>query len=119
MLDVKLIVEKPEYVKEALAKKGWDFNPQVVIDLFNERLSLLKEVEAIKAEQNKLSASVPQIKKEGGDVSAIFKKVKELGAANKENEAKLAEVQKALKEAVEVLPNMPDPDLAAGYKENN
>lgn len=119
MLDVKLIVEKPEYVKNALAKKGWDFDPQPVIDLFNQRLALLKDVEAIKAEQNKLSASVPQIKKEGGDVKAIFAKVKELGAANKENEVKLAEVQKALKEAIEVLPNMPDDDLAAGYKENN
>ena len=25
MIDVKLILEKPEYVKEALKKKNWEF----------------------------------------------------------------------------------------------
>ena len=59
MIDVKLILEKPEYVKEALAKKLWDFDPKPVIELSAKRLDLLKSVEANKAEQNRLSASVP------------------------------------------------------------
>ena len=73
MIDVKLILEKPEYVKEALKKKNWDFDPTPIEKLAEERVKLLQQVEAVKAEQNKLSASVPQIKKEGGDVTAIFK----------------------------------------------
>jgi hypothetical protein len=28
MLDLKLIEEKPDFVKAALAKKGWDFDPR-------------------------------------------------------------------------------------------
>ncbi|MCR4562807.1 MAG: serine--tRNA ligase [Bacilli bacterium] len=119
MIDLKLIEEKPEYVKEALAKKGWDFNPEPLLALFKERRALLKEVEANKAEQNKLSNSVPQIKKEGGNVQEIFAKVKELAAQNKAKEQRLEEVKKEIQAQVEVLPNMPDPDLAAGGKENN
>lgn len=119
MLDIKLILEKPDYVKEALKKKNWDFDPSKIKELSEERLTLLKQVEAIKAEQNKLSASVPQVKKSGGDVQSIFAKVKELGAANKANEARLAEVEASLKAEIEVLPNLPDDDLAAGGKENN
>src|SRR5574344_115437 len=119
MIDVKIILEKPEYVKEALAKKGWDFDPKPIIELSQQRLDLLKATETNKAEQNKLSASVPQVKKAGGDVQSIFTKVKALAAANKENEAKLAEVEAQLKALIEVLPNMPDPDLAAGGKEAN
>jgi len=119
MIDVKLILEKPDYVKAALKKKNWDFDPTTIQKLSEERLTLLKETEAIKAEQNKLSKSVPQVKKEGGDVKAIFAKVKELGAKNKENEAKLAEVEANLKHELEVLPNLPDDDLVAGGKENN
>ena len=92
MLDVKLILEKPDYVKAALKKKLWDFDPTEIIELSSQRLELLKKVEAIKAEQNKLSASVPAIKKEGGDVKSIFAKVKELGAQNKESEEKLNEI---------------------------
>lgn len=119
MIDVKLICEKPEYVKEALKKKLWDFDPTPIIELSKERLVLLKEVEANKSEQNKLSSSVPEIKKNGGDVKAIFAKVKELGAANKDNETKLADVEKQIQSLVEVLPNLPDPDLVGGGKENN
>lgn len=119
MLDVKLILEKPDYVKAALKKKLWDFDPTEIIELSSQRLELLKKVEAIKAEQNKLSASVPAIKKEGGDVKSIFAKVKELGAQNKESEEKLNEIEAKIKSLVEVLPNFPDDDLVAGSKENN
>ena len=119
MLDVKLILEKPDYVKAALKKKLWDFDPTEIIELSSKRLELLKKVEAIKAEQNKLSASVPAIKKEGGDVKSIFAKVKELGAQNKESEEKLNEIEAKIKSLVEVLPNLPDDDLVAGSKENN
>lgn len=119
MLDVKLILEKPDYVKAALKKKLWDFDPTEIIELSSQRLELLKKVEAIKAEQNKLSASVPAVKKEGGDVKSIFAKVKELGAQNKESEERLNEIEAKIKSLVEVLPNLPDDDLAAGSKENN
>ena len=119
MIDVKLILEKPEYVKEALAKKLWDFDPKPVIELSAKRLDLLKSVEANKAEQNRLSASVPALKKAGKDVKPVFAKVKELGSQNKAAEEELAKVEGQIKAILEELPNLPDDDLAAGSKENN
>ena len=119
MIDIKLILEKPEYVKEALAKKLWDFDPAPIQELAEKRLVLIKEVEANKAERNRLSASVPQVKKEGGDVQAIFAKVKALAAEGKEDEQKLEQIEADLKALVEVLPNLPDDDLVGGGKENN
>ena len=119
MIDAKLIEEKPEFVKAALAKKGWDFDPAPLLALFQKRRDLLKEVETSKAEQNKLSASVPQAKKAGGDVQAIFAKVKALAAGVKDEEAELGKAEADIKAQIEVLPNMPDPDLLAGGKENN
>ena len=119
MIDIKLILEKPDYVKAALAKKMWDFDPKPIEEKAARRLELLKKVESNKAEQNALSASVPKVKKEGGDVQAIFAKVKALAAANKEDEAELAKIEAEIKALIEVLPNLPDDDLAPGYKENN
>ncbi len=119
MIDIKLILEKPDYVVAALKKKNWDFDPKPVIELSEKRLNLLKEVEASKSEQNKLSKSVPQIKKEGGDVQAIFAKVKALAASNKEKEEELGKIEDEIKALIEVLPNMPDDDLVSGGKENN
>ncbi len=119
MIDIKLILEKPDYVVAALKKKNWDFDPKPIIELSEKRLNLLKEVEASKSEQNKLSKSVPQIKKEGGDVQAIFAKVKALAASNKEKEEELGKIEDEIKALIEVLPNMPDDDLISGGKENN
>ena len=119
MIDIKLILEKPEYVKAALAKKLWDFDPEPIIALSKKRIELLQKVEANKAEQNKLSASVPALKKAGEDVKPVFEKVKALAAANKEGEVELARIESELKALIEVLPNMPDDDLLAGGKENN
>ena len=71
MNDIKLILEKPDYVKQALAKKLWDFDPEPIKELSAKRLALLQEVESNKAKQNELSASVPALKKEGKDPSKV------------------------------------------------
>lgn len=119
MIDLKKIENEPEKVKELLARKGWEFDPELLLEDFKKRRELLQEVETNKAEQNRLSKSVPQVKKEGGDVKAIFAKVKELSAKNESKEEELDAVNKDIQARVEVLPNLPDEDLAAGGKENN
>lgn len=119
MLDLNLIKTNPEYVSAALKKKGWDVDFTDLIAKMNLRLELLQKVEGMRAEKNALSASVPMVKKEGGDVTVIFKKVKELSAAMAEDEKRLGELEAEIKAFVEALPNLPDEDLLAGEKENN
>lgn len=119
MLDLNLIKTKPEYVSAALKKKGWDVDFTSTIEKMDKRLELIQKVEVVKAEINKLSASVPVVKKNGGDVQEIFAKVKELKAQNAKNEEDLTNLEKEIKEFVETLPNLPDDDLLPGGKENN
>ncbi len=119
MLDYNLIKTHPEEVAAALKKKGWDVDFTDVIHKMDERLALLQAVEKVKAEKNALSASVPQAKKEGKDVTVIFKKVKELSASIAEDEKHLEDLELEIKTFVETLPNIPDPDLLPGEKENN
>ena len=80
MLDIKQIIENPKDIEAKLAKKGCvvDFAP--LLKLYDRRKQLLISVENAKMERNNLSASVPQVKKAGGDVNAIFAKVKEIAA---------------------------------------
>lgn len=78
MIDLNYILENKDYVKEALKKKEFEADIDGLCDLVYQKRDLQKSVEENKAQQNKLSKSVPQVKKEGGDVNAIFSKVKEL-----------------------------------------
>ena len=119
MIDLNYILENKEHVEELLKRKNYEIDLTPLVSMVNEKRNLLREVESNKAEQNKLSKSVPQVKKSGGDVTLIFSKVKELAAINKEKEVKLEELENKINEILFALPNLPDEDLLGGGKENN
>lgn len=119
MLDLNRIKENPEGVRLALLKKGWtaDFT-ELLADL-SKRVELLVRIENVKAEKNRLSASVPALKKEGKDPSPVFARVKELSASIVSSEEELKGLQAKIDAYVAALPNLPDDDLLPGGKENN
>ena len=119
MIDQKLIIDNPKEIAEKLAKKGCEVDFAPFLALVNRRKELLILVENAKAVRNRLSASVPQVKKEGGDVQAIFARVKEIAKETAEAEEELAKVEEDIKNFLLPLPNLPDDDLLAGGKENN
>ena len=119
MLDINLIRENPKKVQESLAKKLWEVDFTELLKWDEERKEKLKFVEANKAEQNRLSASVPAAKKAGEDVSKIFAKVKEIAANNKQVEEELKVLEAKIHDFLAELPNTPDEDLLPGGKEQN
>lgn len=119
MIDIKLILDNPKLIEEKLAKKGCNVDFAPLAELSKKRKELLVSVEQAKAERNKLSASVPQVKKEGGDVQAIFAKVKEISAKSAKDEEELGKIEEEIKAFILPLPNLPDDDLLPGGKENN
>ncbi len=119
MLDIEIIRANPEKVKEALAKKLWDTDFTELLKWDEERKEKLKIVEQSRAEKNKLSASVPQAKKNGEDISKIFAKVKEIDAKSQDLEKEVSELEKKIFDFMDALPNIPDDDLVGGGKENN
>ena len=119
MLDINRIRENPEKVKEALKKKLWDADFTELLAWDKRKKELIQFVEGNKAEMNKLSASVPQAKKNGEDVSKIFAKVKQIAAENAESDAELKALEEKIFNFLAELPNIPDDDLLGGGKENN
>jgi len=119
MLDINRIRENPEGVKEALKKKLWDADFTELLAWDKRKKELIQFVEGNKAEMNRLSASVPQAKKNGEDVSKIFAKVKEIAAKNAESDNELKELEDKIFNFLAELPNIPDDDLLGGGKENN
>ena len=74
MLDINYIKTNPEEVIARLAKKGKDAKEEIakILELDAKRRALIAETEGLKAEQNKLTKSIPQYKKEGRDLAPIF-----------------------------------------------
>lgn len=119
MLDIKLITENPQLVKERLAKKGCNVDFTEVLKFNEERKTLISEGEQLKAKRNKVSSSIPALKKEGKPVDAIFAEMREIGETIAKYDEKVKELDNAIFDFVSKLPNMPDDDLLPGEKENN
>lgn len=121
MLDIKLIKENPQNVIDRLRAKGKEAEADIyrVIELDAKRRELIASSESLKAEQNKTTKLVPIYKKEGKDCAPIFAQMKELGAKVKEQEEELKQVETEYTSIMLSFPNLPDPDVVPGGKENN
>ena len=121
MLDIKLIKDDPEKVKAGMRAKEVDCDKEIdrILELDAKRRDLIFQTETLKSEQNKASKSIPQLKKEGKDVAGVFARMAEIKEQTKAIDAQLSDVEAEYRTLMLSLPNMPDPDLKPGGKENN
>ncbi len=121
MLDLKRMKEHPQEVIDLLAKKGRDAKAEVarILELDEQRRALVSETDALKAKQNAVSKQIPAMKKAGQDTAPVFAEMNELKETIKGQDAKIAAVESELRDLMLALPNLPDPDLLPGGKENN
>ena len=135
MLDIRKIKENPEAVKAGLRAKEVNCDETVdrILEL-DERIRALKTAsEGKTAQKNKLSKENGKLfgqkkkaEREGADTSAIDAAIAANNAQSVQldqdvaDELKeLAELQAEYRTAMLSLPNLPDPDLLPGGKENN
>ncbi len=121
MLDIRRIKENPEEIIDLLARKGKDARETIqrILELDNQRRVLVNETDSLKAKQNAVSKQIPAMKKAGQDTAPIFAEMNVLKETIKENDGKIGEIEKEYKDLMLGLPNLPDPDLLPGGKENN
>lgn len=121
MIDIRQIRENPEDIKARFLRKEIDCGSAVdrILELDGLRRELIAKAENSKAEQNRISKQIPQLKKDGADTTALFSQIGSLKETIKEAEAKLKEVEAEYNALMLSLPNLPDADLEPGGKENN
>ena len=121
MLDIKLIREKPDFVKEKLRLRDENFPPIVdeVLALDKERRGIIREIEDLKAERNKLSKEIGILYREGKREEA--EKLRDIVAAKKERidclERELRDVEKRFNDTLLKIPNLPADDVPIGKDE--
>ncbi len=106
MIDRNLLREEPEMIREALAKRGSDFDLDRLIELDQQRRELL-EVEQLRARRNELSQQIGQIIRDGGAAEALKAEVGQLKDQIGGMEAELAEVEAEFEQMMLEIPNIP------------
>ncbi len=107
MLDIRLIRERPDYVKEQLRKL---FEPTEIIDeileLDRRRREILTELEALRAERNAESKAIGRTR-DPEERQRRIEHVRQINARIEELEPQLAEVEAQLQDKMLRVPNLP------------
>ncbi|MBI9072510.1 MAG: serine--tRNA ligase [Melioribacteraceae bacterium] len=114
MLDIKLIRENPELVKQGISNKNEKDTVDEILAADKERRELVAKVEELKAKKNKVSQEVGKLKKAGEDASDIIAEMGKVANEVKELDEKLREVEDKLNELLMWVPNLPNKNTPIG-----
>jgi seryl-tRNA synthetase len=116
MLDIKLIREKPDFVRERLATRGRSDEARIaeVAALDEQRRKLVVESDNLKAERNKVSKEIGALKSKGQDAGAQMSAMKQVGDRIAALDTEVAGLDEKLHQILLMIPNLPHEGVAVG-----
>src|SRR6266478_2103814 len=118
MLDIKLIRERPDFVRQRLASRGAgdDVAIDEVLKLDEQRRKLLAEVESLKAQRNRVSKEIGALmgQKKPQEAEAKKSETRQMGDQIAQLDAAAAKTEAELKMLMLQLPNLPHESVPAG-----
>lgn len=119
MLDIRLIRENPEQVKENLRKRNANYDNYIneIIDIDAQRRKISTETDMLKSEQNKVSKQIPIMKKNGEDTTEIMAKMKTIAEQIKKDDSVINELEEKQKNLLLSIPNIPSEKTPVGKDE--
>ena len=120
MLDINLIREQPEIVRDSQRRRGAD--PEAVdriLALDREWRETLTRINQLRHLRNSTNKEIVRLKKEGKDASEVIVRMRGLSGEIKALEQKVKELLNARDTALMVLPNLLDPAVPEGKDEED
>lgn len=119
MLDIKMIRQNTDEIKEHLATRGVKAEKiDALLEKDKRRRELLVETEGLKQKRNEVSAEIANAKRNKQDATDAIKEMREVGAKIKSLDEELEEVEATVKDMASRLPNLPNPTIPVGPDES-
>jgi seryl-tRNA synthetase len=120
MIDIKLIREKPEWVKKKVKDRGYDPSEiNILLKADKEWRTLKEESDKLRARRNEISKKISELKKQKKNADSVIKEAKEIPEKLAETERKMAEAE-AKKDCIwQRTPNLQDDSVPIGGAEKN
>jgi seryl-tRNA synthetase len=115
MLDMKLLREHPDAVREGVRAKGESpVRVDEALRFDEERRHILQAVELLKSKKNTVSARVAQMKSRGEDPTGLITEMRVVADEIKAIDERLRVVEELLQAVLLQIPNIPHPSVPAG-----
>lgn len=117
MLDIRLVRENPQLVKQNLSKRQDPKLLSLLDELIQSDLdwrNLRTQTDSLRHERNQISDSINKAKKSGQPVDALLEKAKNLPRQIKENESNIQELENRNRSLLLRIPNLLDDSVPVG-----
>jgi seryl-tRNA synthetase len=119
MLDINLIREQPELVRQNLLNRQLEVAPvDAILELDEQRRALIQEVEALKAERNAVSKEIGRMKAPA-ERQAKIEAMRLVGERISQLDERLREVEIHLNDNLAIIPNIPEARTPIGKSEED
>ena len=119
MIDLNLIREHPEIVRQAMQVRQMDPSPvELVLDLDQHRRDLIQQVESLKAERNQVSKEIGRTP-DPAERQAKIESMRLVGDRIAALDEELRGVESRLDDATAGIPNIPDARTPIGQDEHD
>ncbi|HHQ0387448.1 TPA: serine--tRNA ligase [Listeria innocua] len=120
MLDVKLLRNNFEEVKQKLQNRGEDLGEfEKFGELDKRRRTLIVETEALKSQRNEVSQEIAKLKREKQDADAKIEEMRVVGDRIKILDIELREIDEKLDTILMSIPNIPHESTPVGESEDD
>uniref|UniRef100_A0A7C4EKN1 Serine--tRNA ligase n=1 Tax=Thermodesulfovibrio aggregans TaxID=86166 RepID=A0A7C4EKN1_9BACT len=120
MLDIRLIRQNPDILREVLKKRGYEIDFENFINLEQERLFLLRDIEKKRALRNAVSQEIANLKKSESDrhkAEELISQMRRLGNELSILEQRLRETEEKVQNFLLFIPNIPHYTVPVGKDE--
>ena len=117
MLDINIIRNDTDKVKEAIASKNDKVDIDLLLELDSRRRELLNECEQLRHKRNITSKEISELKSKKKEASDLIKEMKGVADNIRQLEAEIKKVSEEVDYLLMRIPNMPAEDVPVGKNE--
>ncbi|OKJ31456.1 serine--tRNA ligase [Streptomyces sp. CB01580] len=117
MHDARALIEMGAEAVRRLARRGYSLDLSRLEDLQSRRNQSIRSADELRAESKRVASEVQQTAKQGGDISKLKERAREIKDQIRDIEADQETVQEELRELLLTIPNLPDDSAPDGDSE--
>lgn len=114
MLDLRFVCDNIELVREKLAKRNSNVDISEIVSLADERRSVIRGVETLKAEKNQVSSLIADMKRNKQNADDLIVKMKIKNDEIKSLDEQLSSIEEKLSILMYNIPNLIDDSVPYG-----
>ncbi len=118
MHDARALIDMGAEAVRRLARRGYALDLSLLENLQSRRNQSIRSADELRAESKRVAGEVQQTAKQGGDISKLKERARELKEQIRDLDAEQEQVQEQLRDLLLSIPNLPDDAAPDGDSED-